>query len=78
MRTECLGEYLDLKGKEVTLGWIKTYTEELDNLSCSPDIIRMIKSRKMRWMWYVAHIREMRMHTEFWSENLIERDHSET
>jgi hypothetical protein len=27
---------------------------------CSPDVIRMIKSRRMRWSGYVAHMREKR------------------
>jgi hypothetical protein len=34
---------------EVTGGWRKLHNEELHNLYSSPSIIRMIKSRKMRW-----------------------------
>jgi hypothetical protein len=33
--------------------------EELHNLYASPNIIRIIKSRKMRWAWYVAHMGEI-------------------
>jgi hypothetical protein len=43
-----------LKRDEVTGGWRKLYNEELHNLCSSPSIIRMIKSRKMRWAGDVA------------------------
>jgi hypothetical protein len=39
---------------EVMGGWIKLHNEELHNLYSSPSIIRMIKSRKMRWIGNVA------------------------
>jgi hypothetical protein len=32
----------------------------------SPNIIKMIKSRRIRWPGHVAHIGENRMHTLFW------------
>jgi hypothetical protein len=34
---------------EVTEDWRKLHNEELQNLNSSPYIIRMIKSRRMRW-----------------------------
>jgi hypothetical protein len=37
------------KRDEVTGGWRKLHNEELHNLYFSPSIIRMIKSRRMRW-----------------------------
>jgi hypothetical protein len=40
--------------------WRKVHNEELHNLYCSPSIIRMIKSRGMRWPGLVAHMREKR------------------
>jgi hypothetical protein len=42
------------KRDEVTGGWRKLYNEELHNLYSSPSIIRMIKSRRMRWAGHVA------------------------
>ncbi|PNF16871.1 hypothetical protein B7P43_G06069, partial [Cryptotermes secundus] len=46
------------KRVEVTGGWTKLHTEELHNLYSSPNIIRMIKSRRMRWTGYVARMGE--------------------
>jgi hypothetical protein len=43
-----------LKRDEVTGGWRKLHNEEFHNLYSSPSIIRMIKSRKMRWVGHVA------------------------
>jgi hypothetical protein len=37
----------------------------------------VIKSRRMRWVEYVARMGEMKIRTKFWSENLKGRDHSE-
>jgi hypothetical protein len=34
---------------EVTEGWRRLHNEELQNLYSSPNIIRVIKSRSMRW-----------------------------
>jgi hypothetical protein len=48
------------KRDKVTGGWRKLHNEELHNLYCSPSIIRMIKSRRMRWAGHVARMRENR------------------
>jgi hypothetical protein len=37
------------KRDEVTGGWRKLHNEELHNLYSSPSIIRIVKSRRMRW-----------------------------
>jgi hypothetical protein len=48
------------KGDEVTGGWRKLHNEELHNLYSSPNMIRMIKSRRMRWAAHVAQMWEDR------------------
>jgi hypothetical protein len=42
----------------VTGGWRKLYNEELHNLYSSPSIIKIIKSRRMRWAGHVARMGE--------------------
>jgi hypothetical protein len=44
----------------VTGGWRKLHNEELHNLYSSPRIIRIIKSRRMRWAGHVARMGEKR------------------
>jgi len=38
----------------------KLYNEELNDLYSSPNIVWVIKSRRMRWMQHVAHMGERR------------------
>jgi hypothetical protein len=42
----------------VTGGWRKLHNEELHNLYSSPSIIRIIKSRRMRWAGHVERMGE--------------------
>jgi hypothetical protein len=49
-----------LKRDEVTGGWRKLHNEELHNLYSSPNIIRLIKSRRMRWAGHAARMVENR------------------
>jgi hypothetical protein len=44
------------KRDEVTGEWRKLHNEELHTLYSSPDIIRQIKSRRMRWAGHVARM----------------------
>jgi hypothetical protein len=44
----------------VTGGWKKLHNKELHNLYSSPSIIRIIKSRRMRWAGHAARIGEKR------------------
>jgi hypothetical protein len=46
------------KRDEVMGNWRKLHNEELYNVYSSPNIIRMIKSRKMRWAGYVARMED--------------------
>jgi hypothetical protein len=44
------------KRDKVKGGWRKLHNEELPNLCSSPNIIRTIKSRSMRWAGHAARI----------------------
>jgi hypothetical protein len=44
------------KRDEVTGEWRKLYNEKLHNLYSAPDIIRQVKSRRMRWAGHVARM----------------------
>jgi hypothetical protein len=48
------------KRGEVTGEWRKLHSEELHNLYSSSDIIRQIKSRRMKWAGHVARMGEER------------------
>jgi hypothetical protein len=48
------------KRDEVTGEWRKFHNEELHILYSSPNVIRQMKSRRMRWVGHVAHMREER------------------
>jgi hypothetical protein len=48
----------------------RLHTEELHNLHASPNIVTVIKSRKMRWVGHVACMGEMRNAYIIWVKNM--------
>jgi hypothetical protein len=48
------------KGDELPGDWRRLHNDEFNNLYSSPNIIRMMTSRRMRWAGYVARIRDKR------------------
>jgi hypothetical protein len=58
------------KRDEVTAEWRKLHNGKLNNLYYSLNIIRVIKSRRMKWTVYVARIRVMRSVNMFFVKTL--------
>jgi hypothetical protein len=53
---EVLKRIFGLKRDDVTGGWRKLHNEDMHELYSSPSIIRMIKSRSMRWTVHLTRI----------------------
>jgi hypothetical protein len=51
-----LGRIFGPRRDEVTGDWRRLHNEELNDLYCSPNIVRVIKSRRMRWAGHVARM----------------------
>ena len=62
------------KRAEVIGEWRRLHNEELNDLY-SPNIVRVIKSRRMRWVGYVARMEEGRGVYRVLVGKLKERDH---
>ena len=62
------------KRDEVTVEWRKLHNEEINCLYCSPNIFRVIKSRK-KWAGHVARLGRGEAYTGFWWGDLRERYH---
>jgi len=60
---------------EVTEEYRRLHNEELNDLYCSPNIVRVIKSRRMRWAGHVARMDEERGCIGSWWGNRREGDH---
>jgi len=66
------------KRDEVTSEWRRLHSEELHDFYCSPNFIRVIKSRRMRWVGNVARIGDRRgAYRVFLVGDLREGDHLE-
>jgi len=58
-RTQIVFENRVLKKEEVEGDWRRLHNEEFLIMHALPNIIRLIKSRTMRWVRYVARMEEM-------------------
>jgi hypothetical protein len=79
-------DYRERKGKYIIRSFrmsslykcnLELHNKKLYALSSSPNIARMIKSRRMRWADHVALWGGGEMHTEFYWRNLRVGDHLE-
>ena len=51
---------------EETGEWKRLHNEELNDMYCSSNIIRVMKSRRMRWAWHVARMERGKACKGFW------------
>jgi len=63
------------RSDEVTGDWRRLHNEELNDLYSSPNIARVIKWRRIRWIGHVARIGEERGCIGSWWGNRREGDH---
>ena len=49
------------KRDEVTGEWRKLHNEELNDLYCSPNIVRLIKLRTKRWVGHMERMRQRKV-----------------
>jgi hypothetical protein len=54
--------------------WTKLHNEDLHNLHTYPDILKINKSKRVRWMGHVAHIGRCEIRTKILLENVKRRD----
>jgi hypothetical protein len=65
------------KRDEVIVEWRKLHNKELNDLCSLPNIVWVIKSRRIRWAGHVARMGRGETYTGFLWGNLMERDHLE-
>jgi hypothetical protein len=63
------------KRDEMTGEWRKLHNEELHKLYSSPNLIRIIRSRRMRWTGHVARMGRRGVHIGYWWGSQKEGDH---
>jgi hypothetical protein len=69
---EVLRRIFGPKRDEATGEWRRLHNEELNDLYSSPNIIRVVKSRRMRWAGHVARMGKREVHRGFWWGDLRE------
>jgi hypothetical protein len=62
------------KRDEVTGGWRKLHNEELHNLYSPPSVIRMIRSRRMRWVYHGAQKGRRGMHIGYFGGKVRKKE----
>jgi hypothetical protein len=65
------------KTDDVAGEWRKLHNEELNDLNFPPNIVRVIESRRMRYVGYVVCMGRGVVHIRFWWGTLRERYHLE-
>ena len=63
-----LSRIFGLKWDKVTRGWRKLHNDGFNDLYSSPNIFRVIKSRKIKWTVHVARMGERRGVNRVWVE----------
>jgi hypothetical protein len=74
LNNRVLKKILVHKRDELTRDWKKLSNEELNELYCSQNVIRVTKSRGMRWAEHVTLTGRGDAYTEFWCCILMETD----
>jgi hypothetical protein len=75
LKNRVLGVIFGPKRDRVTRKWRKLHNEELKHLYSLPNIIRVMKSRRMRWAGHVARTGIGEVYIGFRWRNPRERDH---